>query len=216
LSRALIAAALAVVAVSAAACTSSGAPSARTGAATSPAPTTSAPASAPSSSSPAPVSSPAAPSTVAVSTSAAPTRSHSVAPTNSPATSTAPSGPPDCTQAQLKLSPVRGGAFQGREIAGVVFTNTSSATCALRGYPAAQLRHKGRNLGQPAINNSGRVRTIVVKPGGAAQVQLTAVTTCQSAISDHVRIQVPGSSTSTDVPMELRGCLLSVNPFEAG
>jgi hypothetical protein len=118
-------------------------------------------------------------------------------------------------QTQLKLTPVRGGAFQGREIAGVLFTNTASTTCVLRGYPAAQLVRKGKNLGQPAIDNRGTVRTIVLKSGAAGQVQLTAVTTCQSAISDHVRIRVPQSTTSTDVAMELRGCLLSVDPFEA-
>jgi Protein of unknown function (DUF4232) len=121
-----------------------------------------------------------------------------------------------CTPTQLKLAAVRGGAFQGREIAGVVFTNTSTTKCSMRGYPSAQLRYNGKDLGRPAVQNPGTVRTIALKPGGAAQAQLTAVTTCQSAISDHVRVRVPGATTSTDVAIELRGCSLSVDPIEAG
>jgi hypothetical protein len=85
----------------------------------------------------------------------------------------------------------------------------------MRGYPAAQLRHNGADLGQPATQNHGTVRTITLKPGGQAQVQLTAVTTCQAPISDHVRITVPGATSSTDVALELRGCSLSVDPIEA-
>jgi hypothetical protein len=212
LNRALVAAALVAVAASAVACTSSGGES-TTAPVSSPAPPATASVSGPASSS-VPVST-AAPSSTPVSTpsstSAPPSRTSSTSPTTSPA----PTGPPACAQTQLKLTPVRGGAFQGREIAGVLFTNTSSSTCVLRGYPAAQLIHKENNLGQPAVDNRGPVRTIVLKSGAAGQVQLTAVTTCQSAISDHVRIRVPQSTTSTDVAMELRGCLLSVDPFEA-
>jgi hypothetical protein len=111
---------------------------------------------------------------------------------------------------------VRGGALPGQEIAGVVFTNRSQAKCTLRGYPFAQLRRNGRKLGRPASHNPGVVRTITLKPQDSAQVQLTAVTTCQAPISDHVRIRVPGSPTPTDVALQLRGCSLSVDPIESG
>jgi hypothetical protein len=114
------------------------------------------------------------------------------------------------------MNSVPGGALPGQEIAGVIFTNTSGGTCTLRGYPFAQLRHNGAKLGKPAKHNPGTVRTIRLKPDGRAQVQLSAISTCQAPISDHVRIRVPGSPTSTDVPIELRGCALSVNPIEPG
>jgi hypothetical protein len=111
---------------------------------------------------------------------------------------------------------VRGGALPGQEIAGVVFTNTSSTKCTLRGYPFAQLRRNGTKLGKPATDNPGAVKSVTLKPHDSAQVQLTAVTTCQAPISDHVRIRVPQSQTSTDVAMELRGCSLSVDPIQPG
>lgn len=111
---------------------------------------------------------------------------------------------------------VAGGALPGQEVAGVVFTNTSATKCSLRGYPFAELRHKGNVLGTPAKHATGKVRTIVLKPHKSAQVQLNAVSTCQSPESDHVRVRVPGSPTSTDVPIQLRGCALSVEPIEAG
>jgi hypothetical protein len=114
------------------------------------------------------------------------------------------------------MTGVRGGALPGREIAGVVFTNTGKTRCTLRGYPFAQLRRNGAALGKPAVNNPGTVRTVMLRPNGSAQVQLTAVSTCQAPISDHVRIRVPGSTSSTDVAIELRGCSLSVDPIEPG
>lgn len=114
------------------------------------------------------------------------------------------------------MKSVPGGSGQGQEIAGVIFTNTSGGRCTLRGYPFAQLRHNGAALGKPATHNAGPVRTVTLKPQDKAQVLLTAVSTCQAPISDHVRIRVPGSPTRTDVALELRGCALSVDPIEPG
>ena len=107
-------------------------------------------------------------------------------PTTPPPTTAPPSGPQPCTADQLTVTGVRGGAFQGQEIAGLLFTNTSSTACTMRGYPFAQLRYRGNALGKPAKDDPGTVRTILVRPGKSAQAQLTAVTTCQAPISDHV------------------------------
>jgi Protein of unknown function (DUF4232) len=111
---------------------------------------------------------------------------------------------------------VRGGALPGQEIAGVIFTNATTKACTLRGYPFAQLRYRNGNLGRPAVDNPGTVRTVVLRPHRSAQVELVAVSTCQAPISDHVRVRVPGSAASTDVAMQLRGCSLSVNPIAPG
>ena len=99
----------------------------------------------------------------------------------------------------------------------MLFTNRSAVACTLRGYPSALLLRGGTALGSPARHDPGRIRTITLKPkSGRAQVQLTAVSTCNAPISDHVRVRLPGSPTSTAVPMELRGCSLSVAPIEPG
>lgn len=113
------------------------------------------------------------------------------------------------------MAGVRGGALPGREIAGIVFTNSSTTRCAMRGYPFARLRYRGQPLGEPATHNAGTVRTVVLKPGASAQAQLTAVSTCQAPISDHVRVRPPGISVWRNVALELRGCTLSIDPVEA-
>ena len=114
------------------------------------------------------------------------------------------------------MTGVRGGAFQGQEVAGLLYTNNSSTACTLRGYPFAQLHYRGKALGKPAKHNPGAVRTIVVRPGKSAQVQLTAITTCQAPISDQVVEVAPDTHEARSVPMQLRGCSLSVDPIEAG
>ena len=97
----------------------------------------------------------------------------------------------------------------------MLFTNSSSTTCSVSGYPFAQLRYRGGPLGRPASNNPGAVRTIVLRPGRSAQSQLTAVSTCQAPESDHVRVVVPRTGTPKTVEMQLRGCSLSIDPLEA-
>ena len=111
---------------------------------------------------------------------------------------------------------MRGGAFQGQEIAGLLYTNRSPTACTLRGYPFAQLHFKGRELGKPATENRGPVHTILVRPGKSAQTELTAVTTCQAPISDHVVEVAPDTHAARSVPMQLRGCSLSIDPIEPG
>jgi hypothetical protein len=85
----------------------------------------------------------------------------------------------------------------------------------MRGYPFAQLLYRGNPLGRAAKDNPGKVRTITLRPGKSAQSQLTAVTTCQSPISDHVKVIAPDTTQPKIVPMQLRGCSLSIDPLEA-
>jgi Protein of unknown function (DUF4232) len=115
--------------------------------------------------------------------------------------------------AQLKVTAVRGGALPGREIAGVLFTNSGTTTCSVRGYIFAQLRYRGAALGDPATDNPGPVRTVVLRRNASAQAQLTAVSTCQAPISDHVQVRLPGAQQSATAVMQLRGCSLSVDPL---
>lgn len=101
-------------------------------------------------------------------------------------------------------------------MAGLLYTNNSSTPCTLSGYPFAQLHYRGKPLGKPAKNNPGQVHTVVVRPGRSAQAQLTAITTCQAPISDQVVEVAPGTNEARSVPMQLRGCSLSVDPIEPG
>ena len=98
----------------------------------------------------------------------------------------------------------------------IIFTNSSATRCALRGYPFVQLQYRGRTLGLPAVQNPGTVRTVLLRPGQTAQASVTAVTTCQSSISDHALVRVPGAAGSVEVTIALRGCSISIDPLEAG
>ena len=70
-------------------------------------------------------------------------------------------------------------------------------------------------LGRPATHSgNGRVATIQIAPGHAAQAALSAISTCQSPLSDHVQVSAPGTNASFNVPVQLRGCALSVDPVE--
>jgi hypothetical protein len=150
-----------------------------------------------------------APASPPASSAAVPTTSAAPAPESS---SAAPGN--TCKLGQLSIQGVRGGAFQGREIAGVLFTNASARPCTVSGYPSAQLVRNGKALGRPANDNPGPVHTILLKPGQMAQAELTAVTTCQAPLSDAVRVSLPGQSDTADASMQLRACSLSVNPLQ--
>jgi hypothetical protein len=214
--RTRLAAAFAAALALAAGCSTSGSSSSTAPPTSAPAPSTT---SAPASSTPAPTS--ALPSSSAPATTSAPP-STSAAPSTSsaPATSSAapppPPAAPACALGQLKVSSVRGGATEGQEIAAVVFTNTAAATCTVRGYIFAQLRVNGGPLGDPATHNPARVRTVTLARNGSAQAQLTAVSTCQAPVSDHVRVRLPNSRATASVPIQLRGCALSVDPLRRG
>jgi hypothetical protein len=94
----------------------------------------------------------------------------------------------------------------------VLFVNTSRTTCTLQGYVFAQLRYHHAALGRPATHDRGPARLITLRFGASAEVQLTAISTCQAPLSDHVLVRVPGDKTAILVAMQLRGCALSVGP----
>jgi cytoskeletal protein RodZ len=222
--RALLGTAVAAVAVLAVGCTSAengagnSAPTVRpvsTPAATptsTPAPSSTAPST--------PVSSPATSASSSASSTASSTPVSSPAATTPasstppPTTPAPPHGPASCGSDQLTATGLRGGAGQGVETAGVMFTNSSNSTCTVRGYPYARLRYRGHAVGNPATDEQGSVRTITLRPGKSAQSLLHAVTTCQAPVSDHAEVRTPVTSASKIVSMQLRACSLSIDPLE--
>ena len=126
-----------------------------------------------------------------------------------------PPGGGTCRANQLRVTSAIGGASQGREYAAVVFTNTSAATCTMRGYPAAQLVRNGNLLGNPAAHDTTTtVRTQTVRPNASVQAVLSAVSTCQSPLSDHVRVIAPGQTAPLDTAIQLRACGLTIGPVD--
>lgn len=189
-------AALAVLALTAAACTSSGGSDAVDNPVVTNSPTTSSVTPSPSSSTP-------------VTTSSTPAPSSSVS--SSPHSSTpAPPASDACTATQLKAELLRGGAQLGVQYAAVLFTNVSQKTCTLQGYPYAQLVRGGKLIGKQAVHQASTTATVHLKPGASAQADISAVSSCNAVLSDHVRVSAPGSSTTVDLPDTLRNCSLSI------
>lgn len=161
-------------------------------------PVVSAPASSPVDSSSVPVPSTPAPSTSVSST--------------TPVRASSPAAPRStCTTVTVRV--IRGSASLGQEIAALQFTNEGTRSCVLVGFPTVTLLRKNQVLGtasQPSTPSS--TSRLILGPGEVAESVLHDYTqTCNANLSDNVRVQVPGSTTTAIRPAELRGCILRVD-----
>ncbi len=79
--------------------------------------------------------------------------------------------PASCLSSQLRVQRGRGSAALGTTYVELVFTNRSTRTCTLRGYPgvSAVAGDDGHQVGAPAARDRGfRVVTVVLRPGRVA------------------------------------------------
>lgn len=177
--------------------------------------------SAPATTAPAPTSAAAVPSTAAAPSAPASTTasSTSAAPSHSPAAASSTSRPTvvprsTCTRIGIRILP--GGATFGEEIAGLQFTNEGTTTCRLVGYPTVTLLRQGRPIGRPSqpATTAGSTRTLA--PGEVAESLLhDNIRNCQAPLSDTVRVVAPGSTISASRPMQLRACVVRIDPLGA-
>jgi hypothetical protein len=127
---------------------------------------------------------------------------------------------PTCrtTDLYVSMGQVTGGA--GSLFHPIRFTNTSTRTCALRGYPGVSvLTALHRQIGAAATENPHSVTTVFVRP--AASVYATVRTNdpsivplCRSA-STYLRVYPPGDTGAVLVPHHLRVCgTFQVNPVQ--
>lgn len=108
-----------------------------------------------------------------------PSTSASPFPTDTP---TAPPVDPDapegqCETANLAVDVQPGDAAAGSRYSTIVFTNTGTTECALRGYPGVSVtgHGNGTQLGAPADRTpipDGGIVTVQLAPGGTAVAQL--------------------------------------------
>ncbi len=65
------------------------------------------------------------------------------------------------------------GAGAGQRYAKLLLTNVTRRSCSLRGYPGGQLLGaRNRALPTNVVRDSGRVRTVVLRPGQSAKTTL--------------------------------------------
>ena len=157
------------------------------------------PATAPSSSSPA-----AAPS--------------SSAPAASPSASSLPPAVVSaaCATSALKVSQGLGQGYAGGVYENIVFTNTSSASCTLYGYPGVSLV-SGPPYAQIGLaakrDTTAPVKLITLAPGAAANALLQIVdalnfptATCAPAKATAIRVYPPNQTASVIIPSTSEGC----------
>jgi len=166
-------------------------------------------------------------------TDASPTTSASE-PTTASATSVTPAGGPGtCTAEMLSGQIVEGGGgAAGHTGVRIEFTNTSSESCSMHGFPGVSFvgDNNGTQIGAPAQRESGAPEaTVDLAPGGTAYAALLIANaqnydeaTCQPTPVDGFRVYPPNSTTALFVRDDRwTGCaaptveLLTVQPVSS-
>ncbi|HEX7992916.1 MAG TPA: DUF4232 domain-containing protein [Streptosporangiaceae bacterium] len=144
-------------------------------------------------------------------TSQGPGGSGSATPTSSPSSpapvtsSASPVGPHPCASRNLGVHTGNGEGAAGSTYIPIVFTNNSSATCTLYGYPGVSLAGGTpvRQIGVAADENPATPRQVVtLKPGGSASALLRIVSAqnypaarCHLVHATYLQVYPPNQTT---------------------
>jgi Protein of unknown function (DUF4232) len=132
-----------------------------------------------------------------------------------PADDGAAAGPSRCTTSELSASLGQGDAGAGSVFRPLIFTNTGSRTCELRGFPGVSYvaGDDGHQVGPAADMSGERGPQVPIPPGGTAVAQLRLVNAlsfdeavCKPTPVRGLRIYPPGDTASLFVPMDGTGC----------
>lgn len=109
-----------------------------------------------------------------------------------------------------------GEATAGSTFYPLEFTNLTSHTCYLRGYPGVSTLKAGRQQGNAAGRTASTVSTVYLAPGATAHatLQVTNVgdfpaSACKPVQADTIRVYAPGAYDPDYVPYGLRACSAS-------
>lgn len=123
-----------------------------------------------------------------------------------------------------------GGGAAGSVYYRIEFTNLSTATCTVTGYPKVNaVDLKGHRIGAFATHETGKVaKTVTLAPGQAAMAQLRIVDAlnfpaakCKATTAAGLRVAIPGGSGNKVAPLPFETCVrattktLSVAPVRA-
>jgi hypothetical protein len=127
-----------------------------------------------------------------------PTPSHATSPTSTPSTPVLSA--PACTTGELKLSLGSGQGTAGSTYQPVIFTNTSSKSCSLYGYPGVSfVDSSGTQLGKPAArSNVPHFSAVTLAARGAASALLQlpdpgvfSPGACNEVTADRLKVYPP-------------------------
>ncbi|GAA1832334.1 DUF4232 domain-containing protein [Pseudonocardia ailaonensis] len=157
--------------------------------------------------------------TASASATAAPSATTGAAPVAStrPAAPTGtPSGtPPNCPTGSLRLTLGASDGAAGSVVRTLVFTNTGSTTCEMRGFPGVSYvaGDDGHQVGAAAVMDGARGGEVVLAPGASATAQTKAAdagnydaATCRPTPVRGLRVYPPGETASLFLPLDTTGC----------
>jgi hypothetical protein len=141
-----------------------------------------------------------------------------------------------CTASALRirLDTAAAGVAAGTEYVPLEFTNTSSQSCELSGFPAVALTSgvTGQQIGtEAAVDRSVRATAVLLKPGGIAHAWLgiadvanLPAKTCRPVTAAGFRVVVPGSESASYLAHRVPACkepakdggILIVRPVQPG
>ncbi|MFG2291789.1 DUF4232 domain-containing protein [Streptomyces sp. NPDC048603] len=128
---------------------------------------------------------------------------------------------PACQVADLDLGIGEPEGAAGSLYYPILFTNTSTHTCVLRGYPGVSVvdvRH--RQIGTSAIRTGEPVETVSVLPSETVTAVLRTnspgvVESCRPT-STYVKVYPPNSFQAVQIPYHLRVCgAFEISPVQA-
>lgn len=153
---------------------------------------------------------------VSSTTTPAPTTSSNAAPTTSTAGAPGGSGGSgECKAANLKLSIGSGDAAAGHFYVPIVFTNTGSTSCTMRGWPGVSYvtGDSGSQVGQPAKRTGTEGSTVRLAPHAVASSVITVTdvavfdaSSCQPTPVRGFRVYAPDDTASMFVSRSGTGC----------
>ncbi len=124
-------------------------------------------------------------------------------------------GLPRCTAGELSASLGEGDAAAGSVSRPLIFTNTGSHTCELRGFPGVSYvaGDDGHQVGPAAAMSGERGAQVPIAPGATARAQLQLVdvqnydpAVCHPVPVRGLRVYPPGDTAALFVPVEGTGC----------
>src|SRR5262249_17850745 len=117
---------------------------------------------------------------------------------------------PRCTTSSLEIWLGVGGGRRGAgsTVYPLEFTNTSSHSCHLYGFPGVSAQKAGHQLGSAAQrDHSVAAQTVTLGAGATAHAQLTITdvsafppTTCKPVTAEGLGVYPPGAFTAADIP----------------
>lgn len=128
-----------------------------------------------------------------------------------------------CSAAQLRLSLGQPDAGAGQLYQPIVFVNTSTKSCELRGFPGVSLLDQtGAQIGQPATREGAEGATVTLAANGTASAVLHTAngiagdTPCAPA-SESIRVYPPDSTEAITIRGQFTACGgFSVSTMVAG